>query len=61
MDGLPITEGKTARQERAWRARLNEIMDYYAGTEIPIDRIAKHTGLDEKKVREMLRMRGRKS
>ncbi len=61
MNSLPITEGKKAREERAWRERLNEIMDYYAGTEVPVDRIATHTGLDDKKVREMLRMRGRRA
>lgn len=60
MNGLPITEGAKARKERAIGQRLGEIMDYYAKTEIPLERIMQHTGLDEAKARRMLRERGRR-
>ena len=41
--------------------KLSQVLDYYAGTAVPFDRIAQHTKLDAESVTKEMRARGRLS
>jgi len=60
-----VTAPKIARSELEKRkadaasAKLVAVLDYYATTQVPFDRIAAHTKLTEDQVRESMLRRGR--
>ena len=47
------------RKVEAFSAKLCTILDYYAGTDIPIDRVAAHTGLTIEQATQAMTRRGR--
>lgn len=47
------------RKESAEIAKMDAVLRYYAGTEIPLDRIAAHTGLTLDQARQAMINRGR--
>lgn len=60
-EDLPRLSGKKLKERKAATLdkKLSDILTYYAGTDVPVDRIVSHTGLDEQTVRRCLKDRGR--
>jgi hypothetical protein len=52
------TELQTRRKKEA-DAKHSQMLDYYASTSVPFDRIAVHCSMDVKHVAEAMKLRGR--
>ena len=50
---------KKQRLAREHNARMNELAKYYAGTDVPVDRVARHMGLTPEQAEAALRHYGR--
>lgn len=53
--------GKQVQERKvdAYSAKICQLLDYYATTDIPVERVAEHVGLDVEKTAEALKRRGR--
>jgi hypothetical protein len=49
------------RREDEATAKMKAVLDYYAATSVPFDRIATHTGIPLNRVSECMKERGRES
>ena len=47
------------RRAKAVSDKVRSVLDYYAGTQVPVERIAQHTGLTVEQARRAMRDRGR--
>lgn len=58
----PLTEGEAIkRREDSATAKMKAVLDYYATTTVPFDRIAEHTNIPLNRVAECMKERGRLS
>lgn len=55
----PIIKNAREHKERQARAKIASLLDYYATTAVPFDRIAEHMNLTLEQVREYMANRGR--
>jgi hypothetical protein len=64
-DGIDVPrmtrEEINKRKEEAFSKKLCAVLDYYATTEVPIERVAEHTGLTVEQATAAMERRGRKS
>lgn len=55
----PIMKNGREYKERQAQAKITALLDYYATTTVPFDRIAEHMKIDIAQVRESVSFRGR--
>jgi len=51
---------KRQREQREYNAKMNELAKYYAGTSVPVERVASHMGITVEQAEQALRLYGRK-
>ncbi|MFC0302753.1 hypothetical protein ACFSTI_25010 [Rhizorhabdus histidinilytica] len=57
----PIVKNAREYKERQFNAKIKTMLDYYATTKVPFNRIAEHMNLSVEQVTESMSFRGRKA